>query len=282
MEWECRGQTLLFPERPQPSCGGEGVKMKLHGQVENPDYVILSGDCRVLHVCVRQFICLLVLVHMSANWSTCFISVFLGPYHRNTTPRSDNRCCGVMIQSKVVRTQEDMSSRTSVDNQWPFEYYFQSLCRTVMHDVWNHTKMESWSFPMILFVWSTVWCSLVIFRLSWIGPADTLNSWSSWLWSRGSSPFPPSPPIMEFVSEICCRDGQSKDWPNLSTSTKVGESWFTIPGTKICWFVLFQQLDLSLMFQLIQLVGRVGPEDKKKSDLVSHVPIPRVVLDFSG
>ena len=97
--------------------------------------MILSGDCRVLHVCARQSICLLVLVHMSTNWSAGFISVFLGPHHRNADERPDNRYCRAMLQAKVVRTQSDMSSRTSVDSQWPFEHYFQSLCLTVLHDV---------------------------------------------------------------------------------------------------------------------------------------------------
>jgi hypothetical protein len=38
----------------------------------------------------------------------------------------------------------------------------------VSHPVWNWTKIESGSFPMILFLWSTtVWSSLIILRMSW-------------------------------------------------------------------------------------------------------------------
>jgi hypothetical protein len=28
--------------------------------------------------------------------------------------------------------------------------------------------------------------------MSWFAPAAALNSWTSWLWNRNSSPFPPS------------------------------------------------------------------------------------------
>jgi hypothetical protein len=76
-----------------------------------------------------------------------------------------------------------------VHNQWPFQHCFQSLCLPV--SVRNRSKIAPWSLPMILFVWCTVWWSLVIFRMSWLEPAPELNSWSSWLWSRNSSPFPP-------------------------------------------------------------------------------------------
>jgi hypothetical protein len=57
-----------------------------------------------------------------------------------------------------------------------------------LNTVRNHTKITSCS---ILFVWFTVWSSLVIFRMSWIVPVDVLNSWSTWLWRHNSSPFPP-------------------------------------------------------------------------------------------
>ncbi len=74
-----------------------------------------------------------------------------------------------------MKTQVHMSSRWSVKNQCPFEHYFQTWCLHVMHAVRNHTKVVSSSFPMILFLGSTVWCSLVIFRMSWLGPGAVLN-----------------------------------------------------------------------------------------------------------
>ena len=66
------------------------------------------------------------------NWSVNFISVFLGPYHRNTVSRPDNRRCRVIVLVKVVRTRVDMSSLTSVHSQWSYEYYVQSLCLPVL------------------------------------------------------------------------------------------------------------------------------------------------------
>jgi hypothetical protein len=45
--------------RPNPSCDSEGMKIQLHYHVEKPDETILPVDCRVFHVCVQNFICLL-------------------------------------------------------------------------------------------------------------------------------------------------------------------------------------------------------------------------------
>jgi hypothetical protein len=38
------------------------VTSSTSGQLEKPDEVILSVDCRVFHVCTRKFICLLLRV----------------------------------------------------------------------------------------------------------------------------------------------------------------------------------------------------------------------------
>jgi hypothetical protein len=81
-----------------------------------------------------------------------------------------------------------MPSPRSVPRHWPFQHCFQSLFVLVFHVVWNRTKIESGSFPMSLFLWSTIWCSLIILSMSWPTAAAALNSWPSWLWSHNSSP----------------------------------------------------------------------------------------------
>jgi hypothetical protein len=101
-------------------------------------------------------------------------------------------CYPVMMLAKVLRTQVHMSSRSSVQNHWHFDHYLQSLCLPVLHAARNRTKIVPKSFPMRLFLWSTVWSSLLILRISWHASAAALNSWPSRLWSRNSSP-PPSP-----------------------------------------------------------------------------------------
>ncbi len=58
----------------------------------------------------------------------------------------------------------------------------------MLNAVRNRTKIESGSFPMSVFLWSTVWCSLLILRMSWPAAAVALNFWPSWLWSYNSSP----------------------------------------------------------------------------------------------
>ncbi len=202
--WECRcsdfmyttslyvysgSQTFMFRSHPVPSCDSEGVKMHLHWQVEKTDETILPVDCRVFHECSRKFMSTLTSVQRHRVWmttqSTSFISVFLRSYHSDAPVSPDKTCYHVMLPTKVLRTQVHMS-RNSVQNHWHF------LCLPVLDVVWNNTKIVPWSFPMGLFLWSTFWCSLLILRMSWSAPATTLNSWSSRLWSRNSSP-PSSP-----------------------------------------------------------------------------------------
>jgi hypothetical protein len=113
----------------------------------------------------------------------------------------------------------------------------------LVNAVRNHTKITIRS---ILFVWSTVWYSPVIFRMRCLGPVSGLNFWPSWLWSHNSSPFPTESRIL-VLDEICFLfDGRRTNCPNLSVRKKVWESWFTFPDTKIFHVVLFEQFNHSL------------------------------------
>jgi hypothetical protein len=60
-----------------------------------------------------------------------------------------------------------------------FEHYVQSLCLPVLHAARNRTEIVPWSFPMSLFVGSTVWSSLLILSINWHAAAAALNSWPS-------------------------------------------------------------------------------------------------------
>ena len=79
----------------------------------------------------------------------------------------------------LARTQVHMSSRSSVQNHWHFQHYLQSLCLPVLHAARNRTKIVPWSFPMSLFLGSTVWSSLLILSISCHETAAALNSWTS-------------------------------------------------------------------------------------------------------
>ncbi len=119
-------------------------KSRLDWYVENPTkWRTRSGrqstpgvDCRVFHVCSRKFI----------SQECSFKS------GQDMLPRDDT-----LILAKVFRTQVHMSSRNSVQNHWHFEHYLQSLCLPVLDTARNRTKIVSWSFPMSLFLGSTVW-----------------------------------------------------------------------------------------------------------------------------
>ena len=111
----------------------------------------------------------------SASW----ISVLLRPYHSHAPLSPDKTCYPVMMLAKVLRTQVHMSSRSSVQNHWHFEHYLQSLCLPVLHAARNRTKIVPWSFPMSLFLGSTVWSSLLILSISWHAAAawTCLRKW---------------------------------------------------------------------------------------------------------
>jgi hypothetical protein len=113
--------------------------------------------------------------------SSTWISVFLRPCHSNSPLSADKTCYLVMMLAKVLRTQVHMSSRSSVQNHWHFEHYLQSLCLPVLHAAWNRTKIVPWSFPMSLFLGSTVWSSLLILRISWHAVPAALLSQSLWM-----------------------------------------------------------------------------------------------------
>ncbi len=133
--------------------------------------------------------------------------MFLGRYHRIVVARPDKRCSRVILLVKLVRTQVHIGVWSEVcTTNGLFNTVFKVCVFPLLNVVRNSTKIAPWSLPMILFVWSTVWYSLVIFRMSCLAPASSLNSWSSWLWSRNSSPFPPARLTflrwMKFVSRV--------------------------------------------------------------------------------
>ncbi len=116
----------------------------------------------------------------------------------------------------------------------------------MLHPVRNRTKIESGSFPMSLFLWSTVWCSLIILRMSWSVAAAALNSWPSWLWSHNSSP-PLSPKTHCVMLEnqviwlydlgFCfwALDGLRRKIVFFGDDLKVVADKFKSPGTKNLW-----------------------------------------------
>ena len=169
--------------------------------------------------------------------------MFLGRYHRNVVARPDKRCSRVIFLANLCERKCTCPVGGLCTTNGLLNTVLKVCVFPLLNVLRNHTKITSWS---ILFVWSTVWCSLVIFRMSWFGPEPALNSWTSWLCSRNSSPFPPVSRILG-LDEICfLLDGSQTNGPNLSVPKKVWESWFTFPGTKIFNFVLSAQLVLSL------------------------------------
>jgi hypothetical protein len=99
------------------------------------------------------------------------------PYHHNAPSSPDKTCYLVMMLTKVWRTPEHMSSRSSVENHWHFQNYLQSMSLPVLDTERNRTKIVLCSFPMSLFLGSTVWSSLLILRIriSWYSAAAALT-----------------------------------------------------------------------------------------------------------
>ena len=96
---EPSAQTFMFRARPSPSCDSECVKIQLHWHVEKPDEAILPVDCRVFHVCVQKFICLLTRLSEGTVFgrqpSPLASSVVLRPCHR-FAPLSPDKTCYIV------------------------------------------------------------------------------------------------------------------------------------------------------------------------------------------
>jgi hypothetical protein len=139
-----------------------------------------------------------------------------------------------------------MPSPRSVQRHWPFQHCFQSLFVLVLYAVRNRTKIESGSFPMSLFLWSTVWCSVIILRMSWPAAAAALNSWPSWLWSHNSSPpLSPKPHCAMLENQVIwlydlgfcfwALDGLRRKIVFFGDDLKAVADKFKSPGTKNLW-----------------------------------------------
>jgi hypothetical protein len=97
-------------------------------------------------------------------------------------------------------------------------------------------------FPTCLFVWCTVWCPVLMLRLtmiSWCASAAALNSWTYWLWNCNSSP-PPSPKTHDtmdsevVVSVMCLQSPQFQDSNIQTGSVSSSESMMTLCGNNRC------------------------------------------------
>ncbi len=173
----------MFRARPIPSCDSEGVNSVAltRGEARRNDFA--SGLSCVSWVRTKVHMSTRTSVGRHRVWtttqSTSFISVLLRPCD-SFTPLSPNKTCyHVILPVKVLGTEVNMSGRSSVQNHWHFEHYLQSLCLPVLPAARNRTKIVPKSFPMSLFLGSTVWSSLLILRISWHAAAAALNSWPS-------------------------------------------------------------------------------------------------------
>ena len=147
--------------------------------------------------------------------------MFLWPYHCDlcltlsqqwSSESGDKTCYHVILTVEVFRTKKPMSSRRSVQNHWHFEHYLQGLCHVLVDTVRNHTKIGSWSFPISLFLWCTVWCSLLILMIRVFDIRD--GSWKS----------DPSP--------VLCHSLKHAHVSLLTTPT-----FITITCTQVLWFL---------------------------------------------
>ncbi len=152
----------------------------------------------------------------------------------------------------VAVMQRDLTERLMWKIDWDKDPYMgmRSCTGHRPRVVWSESDecnkcAISWSFPMILFVGSTVWGSLVIFRMSWLGPAAVLKLLSFLT-------------LKPLLLSLPTRVGHSCTWWNLfpgfvrsngivgyglrtnslylsvgeKNETKVWKSWFTFPGLK--------------------------------------------------
>jgi hypothetical protein len=110
-------ETFMFWAHPRPSCDSVS-----EGTVQNLDEVIFPVDCRVFHVCVRNFSH--VYSHVCKK-AVCSDENLVHKVHimdlitlRNDPLSPDKSCYLVIFLVKVLRTQVHRSSLNSVQNHF--------------------------------------------------------------------------------------------------------------------------------------------------------------------
>ena len=90
----------------------------------------------------------------------------------------------------TVHTPSHVSSEVCT-----FMYPLAPVCQRfgplVLHALQSWRKSLRKSFVMHLFERSTVWCSLLVLKISYSTDVDAHKSWSSWLWRHNTSPVSP-------------------------------------------------------------------------------------------
>ena len=118
-------------------------------------------------------------------------SVLLYPHQCETSKSPDILGCLVFsLRCFAAHTPSHVSSEV-----FTFMYPLAATCQRcgplVLHALQPWRKSLRKSLVMHLFERSTVWCSLLVVKISYSAPADTHKSWPSWLWRHNTSPPPP-------------------------------------------------------------------------------------------
>jgi hypothetical protein len=111
-----------------------------------------------------KWLCLWIVTCFMCTHESSYVSS-LGRYHRNVVTRPDKRYRDVIFLVKLVRTQVDILLGVLYTTNGLLNTVFKVCVFPFLNAVRNHTKIVSWSFSMILFVWSTVWTQTGFKRL---------------------------------------------------------------------------------------------------------------------
>ena len=99
-------------------------------------------------------------------------------------------CLVFSLHYFTTHTPSHVSSEFST-----FMYPLATQCRRcgplVLHTLQPWWKSLRKSFVIHLFEWSTVWCSLLVLKISYSTTVSTHKSWPFWLWRQNPSPPPP-------------------------------------------------------------------------------------------
>jgi hypothetical protein len=155
----------------------------------------------------------------------------------------------------VVSTKVHTSTHTSVKR----------------HRVWMcyHTKIVSWSFPMSLFVWSTVWCSLLILKMRWCPPEvekkDEHGFWTIWQLDL-------TPGLLDSEASTPLRISITRSWKN-----QVIWTWnISVSTTWMLQYCLF-----SMVLSWLKTWSKFRPKSKKGIEIPEATRLPQSdVLHF--
>ena len=193
---EASAERFVFRARAGPLCPAESSKMQLCGCRKKAEKADWDGVCSGVW-CVRNKTSYI-------PWTMRAKASFL---HDNQVPHPKYQCFCAVISARLrkaranevplcfrcaasLRTHPHMYLQRSGTSRIHWQLHVKCAVSCPPYTVQPWRKSLRKSFVMHLFERSTVWCSLLVLKMSSSAAAHAHKSWPSWLWRHNPSPPP--------------------------------------------------------------------------------------------